>query len=142
MAKNGANVRVHYKGFLDDGTIFDSSEGGEPLEFVVGSGMVIPGFDSAVASMEVGDTKTVHIPCAEAYGEYREELVGKRPLAELGATPEQLPVGQTIYFRGPGGQPLPAKVLAVEDGIATFDFNHNLAGKDLNFELTLVEVVE
>lgn len=138
MAKKGSTVHVHYKGFLDDGSVFDSSEGGAPLEFVVGSGMVIPGFDAAVMSMEVGDTKTVHIPCDQAYGPHREELVTHRSLIEVGS-PDKLPVGETIYFRGQGGQPIPAKVLKIENGEAWFDFNHNLAGKDLNFELTLVD---
>ena len=140
MVEKGSTVRVHYKGTLDDGTVFDSSEGRDPLEFTAGVGQVIPGFDNAVADMEVGDTKSIHIPCAEAYGEYREDAIMHQPLDRV-PNADQLPIGQTIYFQGPQGQPIPAKVMKIEDGEAWFDFNSELAGKDLNFDLTLVEIV-
>lgn len=142
MSNNGKRVRTHYVGTFDDGTVFDSSvERGEPLEFVCMAGQMIPGFDKAVESMEVGETKNVHIPAADAYGEYNEELVQKVPVGNIPGA-DELPVGQTVYLQGPGGQPFPAKVAAMDDEYVTFDMNHEMAGKDLNFEITLVEIVE
>lgn len=141
MIENGKQVSVHYKGTLDDGTVFDSSEGRDPLTFTTGQGMMIPGFEAAVIEMVVGDTKNVHIPCAEAYGEHDERAIQHRSIEEI-PNAEQLPVGEVIYFQGPGGQPIPAKVLKVEDGEAWFDFNHQLAGQDLNFEITVVSIEE
>jgi len=139
MIENDKKVSVHYKGTLDDGSVFDSSEGRDPLQFTTGQQMMIPGFEAAVVEMNVGDTVTVHIPCAEAYGEYTEQAIQHSPVDQI-PNADQLPVGETIYFQGPGGQPIPAKVLKIEDGEAWFDFNHQLAGKDLNFEITLVSV--
>lgn len=139
MSNEGKKVKVHYTGTLDDGSKFDSSvDRGEPIEFTCMAGMMIPGFDAAVKDLAVGETKTVHIPAAEAYGEYNEELIQKIPVSQI-PNGEQLPVGQTIYMQGPGGQPFPVFVKEIVDGIATFDMNHELAGKDLNFEITLVE---
>ena len=140
MSNEGKKVKVHYTGTLDDGTKFDSSvDRGEPIEFTCAAGQMIPGFDAAVKDMEQGETKTVHIPAAEAYGERREEMVQKVPVSQI-PNGDQLPVGQTVYMRGPAGQSFPVFVEAIEDGIVTFDMNHELAGKDLNFEITLVEV--
>ena len=131
MSNEGKKVKVHYTGTLDDGSKFDSSvDRGEPIEFTCMAGQMIPGFDSAVKDMAQGDTKNVHIPAAEAYGERDEAMV------------QQVPVDQTVYMMGPGGQPFPVFVRSIEDGIATFDMNHELAGKDLNFEITLVEVAD
>lgn len=142
MSNNGKRVRTHYIGTFDDGTVFDSSvERGEPLEFVCMAGQMIPGFDKAVESMEVGETKKVHIPAADAYGEHNDELVQKVPVANIPGA-EELPVGQTVYLQGPGGQPFPAKVVEMNDEYVVFDMNHEMAGKDLNFEITLVEIVE
>lgn len=139
MSNEGKKVKVHYTGTLDDGSKFDSSvDRGEPIEFTCMAGMMIPGFDAAVKDLAVGETKTVHIPAAEAYGEYNEELIQKVPVSQI-PNGDQLPVGQTIYMQGPGGQPFPVFVKEIVDGIATFDMNHELAGKDLNFEITLVE---
>ena len=89
--------------------------------------------------MEQGETKTVHIPAADAYGERNEELVQRIPLENI-PNGDQLPVGQTVYMQGPTGQPFPVFVQGIENGIVTFDMNHELAGKDLNFEITLVEI--
>ena len=140
MSNEGKKVKVHYTGTLDDGTKFDSSvDRGEPIEFTCPAGQMIPGFDAAVKDMEQGETKTVHIPAAEAYGERREEMVQKVPVSQI-PNGDQLPVGQTVYMCGPAGQSFPVFVEAIEDGIVTFDMNHELAGKDLNFEITLVEV--
>lgn len=138
MAEAGNTVAVHYKGTLSDGSVFDSSEGREPLEFVVGSGQVIPGFDQAVASMAVGETKTVHIPCAEAYGEMSEDMKMVVPKEQI--PPEIKPeVGMMLQITTPQG-PMPVRVSEVnEDGIV-LDANHPLAGEDLTFELELVEV--
>lgn len=142
MSNEGKRVRVHYTGTFDDGTVFDSSvERGEPLEFVCMAGQMIPGFDAAVKEMEVGETKNVHLPASEAYGEHDEQLVQTIPTAQIPGA-EDLPVGRRIYLQGPGGQPIPALVVEVTDETVTFDLNHEMAGKDLNFEITLVEVVE
>lgn len=142
MSNEGKKVKAHYTGTLDDGTTFDSSiERDEPIEFECMAGQMIPGFDNAVKDMTVGETKKVHIPAAEAYGERSEEMVQKVPVAQI-PNGDQLPVGQRIFMQGPGGQPFPVFVESIEDGIATFDMNHELAGKDLNFEITLVEVAD
>lgn len=142
MSNEGKRVRAHYTGTFDDGTVFDSSvERGEPLEFVCMADQMIPGFDAAVKEMEVGETKNVHLPASEAYGEHDEQLVQTIPTAQIPGA-EDLPVGQRIYLQGPGGQPIPALVVEVTDETVTFDLNHEMAGKDLNFEITLVEVVE
>ncbi len=142
MSNEGKKVKVHYTGTLDDGKKFDSShDRNEPIEFTCMAGQMIPGFDAAVKDMGKGETKTVHIPAAEAYGERDEDLVQKVPLAQI-PNGNELPVGQTVYMMGPGGQPFPAFVRSIEDGIVTFDLNHELAGQDLNFEITLVEIAD
>ncbi len=142
MSNEGKRVRAHYTGTFDDGTVFDSSvERGEPLEFVCMAGQMIPGFDAAVNEMEVGETKKVHLPASEAYGERDEALVQSVPTANVPGA-DELPVGQTVYLQGPGGQPLPALVVEVNDQYVVFDLNHEMAGKDLNFEITLVEIVD
>lgn len=142
MSNEGKRVRTHYTGTFDDGTVFDSSVSrGEPLEFVCMAGQMIPGFDAAVKDMEVGETKNVRLEPAEAYGEHDEQLVQTVPTANVPGA-EELPVGQTVYLQGPGGQPLPALVVEVTDETVTFDLNHEMAGKTLNFEITLVEVVD
>ena len=105
MSNEGKKVKVHYTGTLDDGTKFDSSlDRGEPIEFTCMAGMMIPGFDAAVKDMQAGETKTVHIPAADAYGERREDLVQKVPVNQI-PNGENLPVGQTIYMQGPGDSP-------------------------------------
>lgn len=139
MSNAGKKVKVHYTGTLDDGTKFDSSiDRGEPLEFVCMAGQMIPGFDKAVESMNVGDTITVHLEPSEAYGERSEEAIQTIPLANTPGA-EDLPVGETVFLQGPNGQPFPAKVAAMDDTTVTFDMNHELAGKPLNFEIELLE---
>ena len=139
MSNAGKKVKVHYTGTLDDGTKFDSSiDRGEPLEFVCMAGQMIPGFDKAVESMNVGDTITVHLEPSEAYGERSEEAIQTIPLASIPGA-EDLPVGETVFLQGPNGQPFPAKVAAMDDTTVTFDMNHELAGKPLNFEIELLE---
>ena len=142
MSNEGKKVKVHYTGTLDDGTKFDSSiDRGEPIEFTCDAGQMIPGFDAAVKDMAQGETKTVHIPAVDAYGERQDDMVQRVPLDQI-PNGDELPVGQTIYMRSPSGQPFPVFVESIEDGIVTFDMNHELAGKDLNFEITLVEIAE
>ena len=139
MSNAGKQVEVEYVGTLDDGTKFDASaDHGETLKFVCGAGMMIPGFDKAVESMEVGQTTTVVLPPEEAYGEYTEEAVQSVPVANI-PNGDQLPVGKRIYMSTDQGM-MPMLVKSIEDGIATFDMNHPLAGKTLTFEITLVSV--
>lgn len=140
MSNEGKKVKVHYVGTLDDGTKFDSSiDRGEPLAFTCMAGQMIAGFDAAVRDMAEGETVTVHLEPKDAYGEHDPNLVHTFPIAELPGS-EQLVVGQKITLRGPGGRPYPTVVSAKDEKTVTFDFNHELAGKPLNFEITLVEV--
>lgn len=136
--KTGDTVRVHYRGTLSDGTEFDSSAGREPLEFEVGSGQVIPGFDAAVVALEPGDKVTVTIPAVDAYGEPQPEGLQKFPLTAFPSVPE---VGWAVELGGPNGERIPATIAGVEGDEVTLDFNHPLAGQDLTFEIELVEVV-
>ncbi len=132
-------VKVHYTGSFDDGSVFDSShDRNEALEFTQGAGQVVPGFDKAVASLEPGQSTKVRLEPAEAYGEYQEELVQSYPCSMI-PNCDQLPVGQSIYLQSPEGYPIPAKVLKIEDDKVFFDFNHEMAGKVLNFEISLLE---
>lgn len=140
MSNAGKTVSVHYSGTLDDGTKFDSSyDRNAPLTFTCMAGQMIPGFDKAVENMEVGQTVNVHIPCAEAYGERSEDMVQQVPLANI-PNAEQLPVGERIILQTADGQPFQALVVSMDDTYVTFDLNSEMAGKDLNFEITLVEV--
>lgn len=139
MSNEGKKVKAHYRGTLDDGTQFDCSyDRGEPIEFTCMAGQMIPGFDAAVKDMEVGEKKTVKIPAAQAYGEYNPAAVQQVPVAHV-PNADQLPIGQTVYMNGPMG-PFPVKVVSVDSEYVTFDMNHELAGKDLTFEIELVEV--
>jgi len=139
MIENGQKVKIHYTGTLDDDSQFDSSVGREPLEFEMGAGMVIPGFEKGVADMVVGEKKTINIPSAEAYGEKREDLVMQFERSQL---PEDMEpeIGMMLQMTGPQGQPVPVTVTAVEEDAITIDANHQLAGQNLNFELELVSV--
>ena len=138
MATQGQRVKTHYKGTLDDGTVFDSSyDRGEPIEFVAGAGQMIPGFDAAVLDMEVGEKRTVHIPAEEAYGAYDESRITPIPLENI-PNAEQLPVGEFIIMPLPDGGAVRLKVLKIEDGQAFFDENHELADQALNFDIELI----
>ncbi|MGE4488614.1 MAG: peptidylprolyl isomerase [Kiritimatiellales bacterium] len=139
MIEDGKKVRIHYTGTLNDGSQFDSSAGRDPLEFETGAGMVIPGFDSAVRDMEIGGKKTVTIPAKEAYGEARDEMIGDIPKDRFPAE-MALSVGMPLQMQGPQG-PLPVVVKEIKEDAVTIDANHPLAGKDLTFELELVEVI-
>lgn len=140
MSNEGKIVKIHYVGTLDDGEKFDSSyDHGEPIEFTCMAGNVVKGFDEAVRDMEVGEKKTIHLEPDEAYGPVREELIQEVPLATI-PNAADLPDSGTIYFQGPDGRPIPAEIVAKDDEKITFDMNHPMAGKPLNFDLELVEV--
>ncbi|HJG37719.1 FKBP-type peptidyl-prolyl cis-trans isomerase [Enorma phocaeensis] len=142
MSNTGKTLRVHYRGTLDDGTQFDSSyDRGEALEFVCGAHQMIAGFDAAVVDMEVGEKKTVHIPAADAYGERRDDLVMHFPAAQV-PNIEQIKVGDKLFLTTPAGQPVPVTVIGVNADGVVLDANHELAGKDLNFDIELVEVLD
>ncbi len=138
MVKSGDNVAVHYKGTLTDGTIFDSSEGREPLQFQVGSGMVIPGFDAGATGMSIGETKTVHIPMEDAYGNASEEMIFTFNRTDI---PADIPleIGGTLNMHN-GQQAIPVIVREVNDATVILDANHPLAGQDLIFEIELVSI--
>lgn len=140
QAKAGDTVRIHYKGTLDDGTEFDSSTGREPLEFALGAGQVIPGFDKAVEGMNVGDSKTVTIDAADAYGEKHEQLVQDVPKSALPSEIEP-EVGMRLQSQAPDGHVVHLMVTAVADDAITVDGNHPLAGEALTFDINLVEIV-
>jgi FKBP-type peptidyl-prolyl cis-trans isomerase 2/predicted Fe-Mo cluster-binding NifX family protein len=136
----GKYVRVHYRGTFDDGTQFDSSyDRGEPLEFICGAGMMIRGFDQAVADMEVGQTVDVHLMPEEAYGQPDPEQIITIEITQLPGS-ENLNVGERVYLRNMMGQPFPVTVTAKDDVNITLDANHEMAGKELNFRIELVEV--
>lgn len=139
--KSGDRVKVHYTGTLANGTVFDSSTGGEPLRFTAGSGAVIPGFDAGVVGMRVGETKTLHIPVDQAYGAHREDLVfaiDRAGIPDAGS----LAVGQQVGITLADGRVLPATVTGISADTVTVDANHRLAGEDLTFTVTLVEIEE
>lgn len=135
---NGATVRVHYRGTLEDGSEFDSSAGREPLEFTVGAGQVIPGFDRAVAGLEEGSSTTITIPAEEAYGERHESAVQTVPREMFYGDPYE---GAQVTVASPEGDEMRAVITSVEDDDVTLDFNHPLAGEALTFEIELVEVL-
>jgi peptidylprolyl isomerase len=139
QAKQGDTVHVHYKGTLDDGSVFDSSEGGEPISFTLGKGEVIDGFDNAVEGMSRGDKKTERFEPAQAYGDRREELVFSVPKDQM---PEgaEIEIGDMLQVGFPDGSSSAVTVVGVEDDSVTLDANHPLAGKALTFELELVSI--
>lgn len=136
----GKTCSVHYKGTFNDGSQFDSSyDRGEPLEFVCGAGMMIQGFDAAVADMEVGQIVEIHLMPEEAYGMPDPNAIFTIEIAQLPGS-EDLAVGQQVYLSNATGQPFPVKVTAKDDTTITLDANHEMAGKELNFKIELVEV--
>ncbi|MFP4168381.1 MAG: peptidylprolyl isomerase [Desulfonatronovibrionaceae bacterium] len=136
--EDGTKIKVHYTGTLEDGTVFDSSREREPLEFTLGEGEVISGFENTVRDMDVGETRKVTISKDEAYGEHNKELVFEVPAENF---PEDIPreEGQQILLRSPEGQEAPAFIVGVGEENITVDANHPLAGFDLNFELELIQ---
>ena len=136
----GKTCRTHYRGTFNDGTQFDSSyDRGEPLEFVCGAGMMIRGFDAAVADMEVGQVVDIHLMPEEAYGMPDPNAIFTVEIRELPGA-ENLSAGQQVYLQNAYGQPFPVKVAAKDETTITFDANHEMAGKELNFRIELVEV--
>ena len=138
----GKTCRTHYTGTFNDGTVFDSSyDRGEPLEFVCGAGMMIPGFDAAVANMDVGQTLQVHLMPSEAYGEKDPSAIITVEIANVPGA-EEVSVGDRVYLQNSLGQHTPVRVTAKDEKTVTFDANHEMAGKELNFTIELVEVRE
>ncbi|MBS1626399.1 MAG: peptidylprolyl isomerase [Bacteroidetes bacterium] len=139
QAKKGDKVKVHYHGKLTDGTTFDSSAGREPLEFEVGAGMMIAGFDKGVVGMSIGEKKTIQIPAAEAYGEANEEMIFDFPKERFPAdmTPE---VGMQLSMNNGQGGIIPVTIIEVKEDVVVLDANHHLAGKDLIFDIEMVAI--
>lgn len=138
-AKKGDSVKIHYTGTLTDGSVFDSSAGREPLEFTIGSGMVIAGFDDAVAGMAVGEKKSVTIPVDKAYGPRNEELIIEVPRSQV--PPDLNPeVDQKLQMGGPNGEVVVVTVVEVGEEAIKLDANPPLAGQDLNFDIELVAI--
>lgn len=139
QAKPGDTVRINYTGTLNSGETFDSSEGCDPLEFVVGSGQIISGLDAAIPGMAVGDKKMVSVPCAQAYGESNPEA---RQAVPREGIPADIPleVGTQLQMQTPQGQVLPVTVAEVTETEVTLDANHPLAGQDLNFAIEVVGI--
>jgi peptidylprolyl isomerase len=138
-AKEGDTVKINYTGTLEDGSEFDSSRDREPLEFTIGSGQVIPGFNDAVIGMKVGEKKTITIPPEEAYGPHNEQMVITIPRSQFPPDME-LTVGQQIQSQQPGGRIMRATVLELSPDSVKIDANHPLAGKTLTFDIELVEI--
>lgn len=141
QVKNGDTVRIHYTGTLTNGETFDSSAGRDPLEFVVGSGQIIPGLDAAIPGMAEGDKKTVEVACADAYGATNPEARQSVPRADI---PDDIPVetGVQLQMQTPQGQVVPVTVAEVTETEVVLDANHPLAGKDLNFAIEVVGIDE
>jgi peptidylprolyl isomerase len=139
QAKPGDTVKIHYTGTLDDGTQFDSSSGRDPLEFEIGSGQVIPGFDKAVEGMSVGESKSVRIEPADAYGRHHDQLV---QTVSRDALPENIApeIGMRLQSQNPDGQVIELTVTEVTDDTITVDANHPLAGQALNFDVELTAI--
>ena len=141
QAKEGDEVQVHYTGKLEDGTVFDTSEDGEPLSFTIGENRVIPGFEEAVTGMEPGDSKTTEVEPEQAYGEHREDMVMEMERDQIpdDVDPE---VGQQLQLRLENGQTVPVLITALGEDTVTIDANHPLAGRKLMFEIELIDVAE
>jgi len=139
QASNGDSVKIHYTGKLDDGTIFDSSTGREPLEFTLGEGQVIPGFEEAVVGMSQSESKAITIPADKAYGPHNPEMVASVDRDRL---PENMDpqVGQQLQMRQEDGQVIVVTVTDISDASVQLDANHPLAGRDLSFDIELVEI--
>lgn len=138
MSNSGKKVSVHYRGTLDDGTEFDSSYSrNQPLDFTCMAGMMIPGFDKAVEAMEVGETVNIHLEPEEAYGMPDPSLIIRFPLSQA-PNPEQMKIGDQLMLRDNFGAPHPAVLIEITEEDIALDLNHEMAGKALNFEITLL----
>ena len=140
QVKSGDKVKVHYQGRLISGETFDSSDGRQPLEFEVGSGMVIQGFDDGVTGMKVGEKKTINIPVDKAYGAKNPEMIIEYPRSQFPAHIE-LEIGAQLVMSSGSGQQFQVKITEIKDDVVILDANHPLAGEDLIFDLELVEIV-
>jgi peptidylprolyl isomerase len=138
-ATQGSSVKIHYTGTLNDGSVFDSSEGCDPLEFKIGEGHVIPGFEDAVVGMNQGETKKVIITAEQAYGPHLSEMVVDVERTQLPEfmTPE---IGQILQLRRPDGHPIRVTITGISGSLITLDANHPMAGKDLTFDIQLMEI--
>lgn len=139
IAKDGDLVAVNYVGTFDDGSIFDSTEGMAPFEFTLGTGETIPGFENGVVGMQVGEVKTLNIPAAEAYGEYMDDLVVPVPKEDFPSDLEP-EVGMELTAGDPNGEEMLLTVIEILDDVIVVDANHPLAGEDLTFQITLMEI--
>ncbi len=139
IVKDKSKVSVNYTGTLDDGTVFDTSEGREPITFVVGEHQVIKGFEDGVLGMKLNEEKTIHIPKEEAYGPRIEQLMQKVPKDKF---PSNIPLkkGIVLSIKDPHGHTFNAAIADIDDSSITLDLNHPLAGKDLNFKLKVVKI--
>ncbi|NWF75756.1 MAG: peptidylprolyl isomerase [Nitrospirae bacterium] len=139
QAKIGDTVKVHYTGKLNDGTIFDTSEGREPLKFTIGEGHIIPGFEQAIIGMSINESKTIKIPSDNAYGPYRKEMV---VVVQRNQLPSHIKPEKGLHLRipGPDGQGFVVIITDMSDSTITLDGNHPLAGKDLTFDIQLIEI--
>jgi len=137
--KDGNNVKVHYTGKLNDGTVFDSSEGREPLAFTIGKGMMIPGFEKGVLGMDINEEKKITISPEEAYGEIREDMFAEVEKSQLPSNVEPV-VGMELMSQTPDGQQLVVRVTEVNETNIKIDANHQLAGKELTFDIKVVEI--
>ncbi|WP_170782932.1 FKBP-type peptidyl-prolyl cis-trans isomerase [Ruegeria lacuscaerulensis] len=137
--KQGDTVRIHYTGTLLDGNVFDSSDGRDPLEFVVGSGQIIPGLDSAMPGLTVGEKKKVEIACVDAYGPINPEMRQSIPREGI---PDDIPLepGSRLQMQAPDGQVMPVTVVEADEATVTLDANHPLAGQDLVFDIEVVSI--
>lgn len=140
QVKSGDTVKVHYHGKLSSGETFDTSAGKEPLQFEVGGGMVIPGFDQGVTGMEVGEKKTIHIPFLEAYGPRNPEMVIPMPRDRFPPDME-IELGMPLGMSDPEGHQFQVTIVEIKEDVVMLDANHPLAGQDLVFDLELVEIV-
>lgn len=143
ISENGDTIKVHYTGKLKNGDIFDSSEGRDPLEFQLGSGMVIEGFNDGLLGLKEGETKTIEIPVDQAYGPKNEDYIVEIAKDKLDNS-EEFEVGMQVSFSNQeqGGQPIPVEVIAVTDDTVTFDANPPLAGEELIFEVEMIGILK
>ncbi len=141
VIEKGKKVKIEYQGSLDNGQVFDSSEGKEPLEFTLGEGKIIPGFENAVMEMNKGEEKTIKIPAKDAYGEKDPNNVQKLPKSEIPDNIRgKIVPGIMLAMQAPNGEKVPLIVSAVDEDSITLDLNHHLAGQDLNFKIKVVDV--
>jgi len=139
QAKTNDKVTVHYTGKLDDGTVFDSSQGRDPLEFTIGTGQVIPGFENGVVGMEEGESKTITLEPDDAYGQVRDDLIVEVNKTDI-PNDIDVEVGQQLQINRPDGRVIPVLISAINDDKVTLDANHPLAGKTLTFDVELVKI--